>query len=171
MTDILTVTELRFERLLDADIDTVWRYVTDSELRARWFMGGPFDGRVGGSMGLTMAHDNLSDNDVPMPDRYAPYDGNSWAERITAIDAPRLLAFTWDGGKSGTVTIELSAEGERTRLVLTHRGIPDRDGAINFGGGWASHLEVLEKRLRGERVPDFWALHEAAEARTRAAIG
>lgn len=164
MTDTITENELRFERLLDAPVDKVWEYIVDPELRGRWFMPGKFDGRVGGAIGFTMDHDNLSDDDVPMPAKYAPYSGNSWEERITAIDPPHRLAFTWDEGKSGEVTIELSAAGERTRLVLTHSGIPDRDGAINFGGGWHAHLAVLEKRLRGEGVPDFWALHGAAEA-------
>lgn len=55
--------------------------------------------------------------------------------------------------------------------MLLHRGIQDRDGAINFAGGWASHLAVLERRLRGDAVPDFWALHAEAEARAKAALG
>lgn len=164
MHDTVTENELRFERLLDAPVETVWQWLVDPELRGRWFMPGKFEPHVGGAIGLTMDHDNLSDDDVPMPEKYAPYRGNSWEERILAIDPPRLLAFTWDEGKAGEVTIELAEEGERTRLVLTHRGIPDRAGAINFGGGWHSHLTVLEKRLAGKGVPDFWALHAESEA-------
>lgn len=171
MADSFTDRELRFERLLDADIDTVWRYVVDPELRARWFMGGPTDLRVGGKLGLTMAHNNLSDDDVPMPEKYAKFDGHSWSEKITRLEPPHLIAFEWDEGKNGDVTIELAVEGNRTRLVLTHRNIPERSGAINFGGGWSSHLAVLEKRLRGERVPNFWALHAEAEAKVKDALG
>jgi uncharacterized protein YndB with AHSA1/START domain len=171
MSDTITETELRFERLLDAPVETVWQYIVDPELRGRWFMPGKFDGRVGGAIGLTMDHDNLSDDDVPMPAKYAPYKGNSWEERILAIDPPHRLVFTWDEGKSGEVTIELSAVEQKTRLILTHRGIPDRDGAINFGGGWQSHLMVLERRLRGDAVPDFWALHAEAEAVVARALG
>lgn len=171
LADSFTDHELRFERLLDADVDTVWRYITDPELRARWFMGGPTDLRVGGAMGMTMAHDNLSDDDVPMPEKYAKYDGNAWSETITRLDPPHLIAFGWDGGENGDVTIELSPAGNRTRLVLTHRNIPERSGAINFGGGWHSHLAVLEKRLRGEPVANFWALHAQAEATVREVLG
>lgn len=171
MTDMITEDELRFERLLDAPLEIVWQYIVDPELRGRWFMPGKFDGRVGGAIGFTMAHDNLSDDDVPMPEKYAAHSGNSWEERITAIDPPRLLAFTWDEGRSGEVTITLAGEGERTRLLLVHSGIPDRAGAINFGGGWGSHLAVLEKRLRGERVPDFWALHAEAEKMAERGLG
>ena len=32
MTDTLTATELRFERILPASVETVWKYLTDSEI-------------------------------------------------------------------------------------------------------------------------------------------
>ena len=46
----------------------------------------------------------------------------------------------------------------------THTGLRGRSDALNFGGGWHSHLAVLERRIRGEGVEDFWALHAKAEA-------
>lgn len=170
MTDTLTADTLVFERELDAPRETVWQYVIDPELRARWFMGGPTEPKVGGKLGMTMAHDNLSDEEVPFPERYAPHQGKAWSETITEIDPPRLLAFTWDEGKNGQVAIELDDLGERTRLTLTHSGIPNRDGAISFGGGWGAHLDVLERRLRGEHIANFWDLHAEAEKRAKAAI-
>ncbi|RYD49396.1 MAG: ATPase, partial [Sphingomonadales bacterium] len=75
MTDTLTADTLVFERELDAPRETVWQYVIDPELRARWFMGGPTEPKVGGKLGMTMAHDNLSDEEVPFPERYAPHQG------------------------------------------------------------------------------------------------
>lgn len=169
-SDVITARELRFERLLDAPIEMVWRYLTDAELRARWFMGGETEPRVGGAFEMTFAHHKLSDGDVPTPERFAGNDGKHWNERIVAIDPPRLLAFTWIGGDAGTVTFELSAEGERTRLVLTHTGLRGPDDAHNFGGGWAAHLAVLDARLAGRPVPNFWTLHAAAEAKAKAAL-
>lgn len=172
MADLITTQKLRFERELAASIDTVWRYLIDPELRARWFMGGPTEPNVGGAIGMTMAHDNLSDEPVPFPERYAPHNGKSWSETITRIQPPHLLAFTWDNGDNGEVVIELSAAGEdRTRLVLTHSGIRGPAEARNFGGGWGAHLAVLEKRLVGEHIASFWALHAEAGARAAAAIG
>lgn len=172
MTDRTSITAraLRFERLLDAPVETVWRYLVEPELRARWLMGGPTDPRVGGALGMTFDHANLSDGDVPTPERFVANVGKSWHETITRIEPPHLLAFTWNGGDAGEVTIELGAEEGRTRLVLTHAGLRGPDDARNFGGGWHAHLAVLQKRLAGGTVPDFWELHRQSEALAVAAL-
>jgi len=83
-----------------------------------------------------------------------------------------LLTIEWEEGKAGQVTFALSPEGgSRTRVILTHTGLRGHNDAKNFGSGWASHLAVLERRLRGERVPNFWALHADAEQEMKAALG
>jgi len=64
------------------------------------------------------------------------------------------------------VTYELSPEGGKTRLVLTHSNITSPSGFQDFGGGWTSHLAVLEERLAGRSVRNFWELH----ARSREAV-
>lgn len=170
MSDLLRPDRLRLERLLDAPIDVVWQHLVDPQLRARWFMGGPTDARVGGRMGLTMDHDRLSDMPGETPEKYRAYVGHTWSERITRFEPPHRLAITWEDGQAGEVLFELQAEGERTRLVLTHSGLRGRADALDFGGGWLSHLAVLERRLRGEAVPDFWALHAQAEKQVAAAL-
>lgn len=171
MAEKITSETLRFERVLDAPVEKVWRYLVDPELRARWFMAGPSELKVGGSFGLTMAHGNLSDEDVATPEKYRPYLGKSWEERITRYEPPHLLAITWENGKAGEVTFALSAQGDKTLLVLTHTGLRGRDDAVSFGGGWHSHLAVLERRIKGEAVPDFWALHAQAEQTIGKALG
>ena len=134
MADRITPHELRFERLLAAPVDRVWQYIVDPELRARWFMGGPTDLRPGGSLGFTMAHDNLSDDAVPTPERYTAAIGREWSERILRVEPPHLLAFTWSNGEAGEVMITLAAEaGDKTRLVLHHTGLRGREDAANFG--------------------------------------
>ncbi len=168
--DHLSTTELRFERLLDAQISTVWRWIVNPELRARWFMGGPTDLRPNGALGLTMDHDHLSDGSVSTPARYQEFSGRSWSERIVRVEPEQLLAFEWDGGAEGLVTITLAAEGDQTRLVLVHTGITGRTSAVNFAGGWGAHLAVLDRRLKGELVANFWELHALAESEAEARI-
>ena len=58
---------IRLERTLDAPVTTVWRYLTEAELRSRWFMGGT-DATAGGTFDLLVDHDRLSDDpNVPTP--------------------------------------------------------------------------------------------------------
>jgi uncharacterized protein YndB with AHSA1/START domain len=161
---------IRLERLLDAPVEKVWRYLTEADLRREWFMGGT-DAQPGSEFELLNDHDNLSDEDVPYPDDYAPYKGMTWNEKVVRFEPPHLLATTFQGGKNGIVTYELTPEGERTRLVLTHSGITSGSGAQDFGGGWTSHLAVLEARLAGRGVPDFWALHAQSRAAVAKALG
>jgi len=160
---------IRLERLLDAPAETVWRYLTEAGLRSRWFMGGS-DATPGGEFELLNDHDNLSDEDVPYPEDYAPYKGRTWNERVIRFDPPRLLETTFQSGKNGTVTYELFPEGERTRLVLTHSGIQSGTGAQDFGSGWNSHLTVLQERLAGRSVRNFWELHAKSREAVKAAL-
>ena len=161
---------IRLERLLDAPAETVWRYLTEADLRQRWFMGGT-DATAGGEFELLNDHDNLSDDDVPYPESYAPYKGKTWNERVLRFEPPHLLETTFQGGQNGTVSYELRPEGEKTRLILTHRGIQSGTGFQDFGGGWNSHLTVLEEKLAGRSVRNFWALHERSREAVRKALG
>jgi uncharacterized protein YndB with AHSA1/START domain len=149
---------IRLERTLDAPVETVWRYLTEAGLRKQWFMGGT-DARAGSEFELLNDHDNLSDEDVAYPEDYAPYKGKSWHEKVIRFEPPRLLETTFQGGQNGRVTFELFPEGNRSRLVVTHSGITSPTGFQDFGGGWNSHMIVLQERLAGRGVKDFWALH------------
>src|SRR4051812_34321094 len=63
---------IRLERLLDAAVDTVWRYLIEADLRREWFMGGT-DATPGGKFELLVDHDNLSTDDVACPESYAAF--------------------------------------------------------------------------------------------------
>jgi uncharacterized protein YndB with AHSA1/START domain len=161
---------IQLERTLDAPVETVWRYLTEAELRSQWFMGGT-DARANSEFELLINHDKLSDDDVPSPENYAKMKGMAWHEKVIRFEPPRLLETTFQGGKNGTVTYELSVQGEKTRLVLTHSGIQSGSGAEDFGSGWNSHLTVLEERLAGRGVKDFWALHARSREAVAKALG
>ena len=161
---------IRLERIVDAPVETVWRYLTEAELRRQWFMGGT-DAQAGSAFELIVDHDNLSDGEVPYPESYAASKGLRFEEKVIRFEPPRLLETTFQGGKNGIVTYELSPDGERTRLVLTHSGISGPVGAQDFGSGWNSHLTVLQEKLAGRSVKDFWALHARSREAVREALG
>ena len=63
MSDYGVVTEagaVRFERLLPAPVERVWDYLTDSELRRKWFAGGEMELRPGGAMALLFHNSELA---------------------------------------------------------------------------------------------------------------
>lgn len=161
---------IRLERTLDAPADKVWRYLTEAELRSQWFMGGT-DARPDSEFELLNDHDSLSDDEVPYPESYAEFKGRTWNEKVLRFEPPRLLETTFQGGDNGVVTYELYPEGDRTRLVLTHSGISSPVGAQDFGSGWNSHMTVLQERLAGRGVRDFWALHMRSRDAVREALG
>lgn len=159
---------IRLERLLDAPVEKVWRYLTEAELREQWFMGGT-DATGVGDFELLVDHDKLSTDDVPYPETHECFKGAVWSERVIRFEPPHLLETTFQGGKNGNVTYELRPEGERTRLVLTHSGITSPTGFEDFGGGWNSHMTVLQELLAGRSVRNFWELHDRSkEAVTKA---
>ena len=161
---------IRLERILDAPAETVWRYLTEAELRGQWFMGGS-DAVADGEFELLINHDQLSTDEAPYPEAYAEFKGARWTEKVIRFDPPRLLETTFSSGKNGTITYELFEEGGRTRLVLTHAGITSGTGAMDFGSGWNSHLTVLQEKLAGRSVRNFWDLHARSREAVAEALG
>lgn len=161
---------IRLERLLDAPVTTVWRYLTEAALREQWFAGG---GDIAGEGPLTLAfdHDRLSTEDVPHPPEYAGGKGATNREEVVRFEPMSVLAFTFGEGRNGIATFALFPEGEQTRLVLTHSGIQSPTGAVGFGSGWNSHLAVLQEKLVGRDVPNFWALHARSRNAVAEALG
>jgi uncharacterized protein YndB with AHSA1/START domain len=161
---------IRLQRTLDAPIEKVWRYLTEAELRQQWFMGGT-DATGVGEFDLLVDHDRLSDSVAPYPESYAEFKGAVWTEQVIRFEPPRLLETTFQGGKNGNVTYELMPDGNRTCLVLTHSGIVSPVGAQDFGSGWNSHLTVLQEKLAGRSVRNFWELHARSREEVAKALG
>lgn len=154
---------LRVVRTLDAPAATVWRWLTEPPLRLRWFAGGgPF--RAGEEGELIFDHDALSADPAPYPLRYLQWQGMRARERILALEAPRLLAMSWEQGREGVVSFKLGDDGARTRLTLDHVGLSGEAVRADLGAGWLAHLAVLQGRINGQPVRDFWAEHERAIA-------
>jgi uncharacterized protein YndB with AHSA1/START domain len=158
------------ERLLDAPVDRVWRYLTDPELRARWFMGGPIDPRPGGEIGFRIDHNAISPDPGQPPDWYAQWEGSEHSHRILAIEPPRMLRFTWDKGSEVTWTLEPAGDG-RTLFVILHEKLPDRGELIGVSGGWHSHSFVLAEVVAGRVPANFWKIHARVEGVYEASFG
>lgn len=156
----------RLERTLNAPIERVWAYFVDAEKRSRWFTAGD-DLTTGGQAFTFMFGHHRITNEEP-PERWAEMkDGDFPMQgRVLAFEPPHLLAITWgDGGDAvSEVRFEFSAEGEKTRLVLTHSKIESDKALRNYAGGWTAHLETLEHLLSGKETNRFWADVVAAHA-------
>jgi uncharacterized protein YndB with AHSA1/START domain len=152
---------LRFERILPGPIERVWAYLTESDKRAQWLAAGEMEPRVGGTVELKFYHSSLSRNTAPPPEQYKnQQEGQGTSHTVTRFEPPRLLGLTWGSGKDGPseVTFELTPQGDKVRLVLTHRRLRDRKAMLAVGPGWHSHLAVLVDRLEGREPAAFWAV-------------
>jgi uncharacterized protein YndB with AHSA1/START domain len=151
---------VRFERLLPGPIERVWAFLTESDKRAKWLAAGPMELRIDGGIELTFRNSNLSGTPEAIPDKYKQYkDGVGFTARVTRCEPPRLLSHTW-GGEEGTeseVTYELTPDGDKVLLVLTHRRLAGRDAMLSVSGGWHTHLEILATLLNNEAPPPFWS--------------
>lgn len=156
---------VRFVRDLPGPIERVWAYLTESDKRARWLCGGKMELHEGGDAQFQFSNSALPDEPEPVPERYAKYEGIEFTGRVTRCEPPRLLQFTWpeESGADTEVTFELAEDGDRVRLVLTHRRLHDTKLMLGASAGWHSHLEVLAARLAGCPVTGFWSRHAALE--------
>ena len=143
---------VRIRRLLPGPIDRRSAYLTVSELRRRWLASGEMTMAEGAPFELVWRNDELTDPPGDRPDSMAGE--HRMQSRITELDPPRRIAFTWSGGAE--VTIDLEAQVRDTLLTLTHRRLPDRPNLVGVSAGWHAHLDLLEARVRGDEPAPFW---------------
>ena len=99
-----------------------------------------------GEFELLNDHDNLSDEQVPYPERLRALQRAIWNEKVIRFEPPRLLETTFQGGKNGTVTFELFPEGRShpARRDAQRHHQPDRRP------GFRRRLELAHDRASGE---------------------
>ena len=129
---------VRMEDLYDTDIDDLWSALTDPARLARWIAAVDGDLRLGGRIQTRFT--------------------SSWEGpgRIDVCEAPHHLAVTLSPGAGDETVVDavLTAEQDRTRLVIEERGIPVA-GLAGHGAGWQAHVEDLATHLAGG-VPGDW---------------
>lgn len=138
----------RVERLLDAPVGVVWRLWTDPELFAGWY--GPdgatidvieMDVRVGGRRFVAMEVATpagprrmwfVGEHRDVVADQRLVY-SESMADERGDVLTPSQVGMPDDHPVTTQITVELERAGDRTRMVMTHDGVPpDSPGAV----GW-----------------------------------
>jgi uncharacterized protein YndB with AHSA1/START domain len=132
------------ERSFDASVETIWRAITELEQMKRWYMPYllSFQPVVGFETQFNVHHNGKEFLHI-------------W--KVTEVVPGKKLAYSWEyAGYPGNslVTFELSAEGAKTKLKLTHEGLgsflPEINPDLarkNFAKGWTQIAESLEKFL------------------------
>jgi uncharacterized protein YndB with AHSA1/START domain len=137
------------ERTLNAPVPRVWQALTDVEQMRQWYFDlKEFKPEPGFEFEFVVEHE-----------------GNSYHHlcRVTEVVPQKRIAYTWRyKGEPGDslVTIELSPEGEKTRLKLTQSGIetfPKTPAYArkNFEAGWTAIIgtelkQFVEKTEKGK---------------------
>jgi uncharacterized protein YndB with AHSA1/START domain len=143
---------LTIQRLLPGPIERVWAYLTDSDLRRQWLAAAHMELRAGAPFEFVWRNNELTDPPGQRPPGFS--DEHRMQSRITEVDPPRKLAFTWNG--SGDVSFELEQKDNQVLLTVIHRRLPDRATLLKVAAGWHTHLDVLVARTRGTEPGPFW---------------
>jgi uncharacterized protein YndB with AHSA1/START domain len=137
---------LRFERRMAHPIERVWRAVTEPAELAQWFVA-PVSWTP--ALGETFGAEGASGE-------------------ITALDAPRRLAWSWADER---YAFDLEPDGDGCRLVFTHVFNPQYGPADQHAAGWETYFERLDVHLAGGALSEQDAhgaiteLHEIYAAR------
>lgn len=125
---------VRVEDVYDTDIADLWSAISEPDRLARWIAKVDGDLRVGGTVQTLFT---------------STWEGPG---RIDVCDPPTHLVVTMEPGTEDEAVIEaiLTAEGDRTRLVVEERGLPL--GVLHkHGAGWQAHIEDLGRYLAGNQ--------------------
>lgn len=158
---------LKLNRLLPGPIERVWAYLTQSELRRKWLAQGEMEMKEGSPFELVWRNSELTDPPGTPPEGMTGE--HTMASRITELDAPHRLSFTWSN--TGEVTFELAKEGDMVRLNLTHRRVPAGRMRKMIGAGWHAHTNVLAAELAGAPPAPFWDAFRSLERDYAARLG
>jgi len=129
------------ERTFNAPVLRVWKTLTDVDQMREWYFNlKEFKPQIGFEFEFVVEHEGTSYHHLC---------------RVTEVVPQKRIAYTWRyKGEPGNslVTIELSPEGEKTRLKLTHTGIetfPKTPAYArkNFEQGWTSIIGTELKQF------------------------
>ena len=145
------------ERTFDAPVELIWQMWTESEHFKSWY--GPkgftvpvaeMDVRVGGKRLICMASPDGSmkmwftgEYREVVPNERLVYT-DSMADEQGNIVPPSAMGMPEGTPATTEVTVQLEELGGRTKMVMTHAGVPaDSPGA----GGWAQAFDKLAEHI------------------------
>ena len=108
--------------------------------------------KTGSSFELVWRNNELTDPPGNRPEGFA--DEHRMQSRITELDPPHKIAFTWND--TGDVSFELEPRGEKVLLTVIHRRLPGRSYMLRVGPGWHMHLDTLVACATGAKPAPFW---------------
>lgn len=153
--EIVSESVLRIKRVMPADAETVWAYLTEAKKSAQWLGAVESDLTEGAAFHVTFQHTNLTDE--PTPPEMECHQGNVTQGKILTYDPYKTFTYTWMINDVPTeVRYDLVAQGAETLLTLTHSKLPNKNTMRSVGPGWHTHLDLLVSRLAGAPIA-FWA--------------
>ena len=132
------------ERTLNAPIARVWQALTEVDQMREWYFDlKEFKPAPGFEFEFIVEHEGVKHHHLC---------------KVTEAIPPKRLAYSWRyKGEPGDslVTIELSPEGNKTKLRLTHTGLDTFPNTPpyarkNFEMGWTGIAKELEQFLEGK---------------------
>jgi uncharacterized protein YndB with AHSA1/START domain len=124
---------LRFERRIEHPVETVWEAIATPGGIRGWLGTAELDLSEGGRVML----------------RFDKTVGNVIEGRVTEVDPPHVLEYTF-GQDDSILRWELRPAGDAaTTLVLTHT-LPSPDEAANALAGWHTLLDMIPAAIDGE---------------------
>jgi uncharacterized protein YndB with AHSA1/START domain len=136
-TDVMEAVVI--ERTLNAPVARVWKALTDADKMRVWYFDlKEFKPEVGFEFEFTVEHEGARYHHLC---------------KITEVIPQKKIAYTWRyAGEEGDslVTFELFADGDKTRLKLTHEGLETFPkipayAKTNFEKGWT---EIIGSSLK-----------------------
>jgi uncharacterized protein YndB with AHSA1/START domain len=131
---------IKYNWFFEQSPESVWKYLTTSELMAQWLMKNDFELMLGRKF---MFKAN------PHPD--LDFDGKVYCE-ILEIDPAKKLVYSWKSGDGlGTMNVDsivtwiLIPKNEGTELILEHSGLDELKNTMLFQAmnkGWDENVRV-----------------------------
>ncbi|BCJ47062.1 ATPase [Actinoplanes ianthinogenes] len=144
---------MTFRRRLPFPIDAVWSAITDPGQRAAWFGETTIDPATGGEI-------TMMPTDPPAAPEAKRMTGRILVWQPPAGSGTAVFEHEWRQRivEDGVVRYELTADGDGTVLVFTHRGLSVRN-AQGFIPGTHAFLDRLAAHLAAEEIPDWGGLY------------